>query len=259
MTAPDRTHRVHSPAQCGSATRLRITLLLCLAAVGIQTAEPALAAGGRVVAWGRNDEGQCAVPSSATNIVGIAATAIQTLALREDGTLLAWGNSPPADAGNLVRIAGDNFHAAGVRSDGTVVVWSSFPSVATVPPETTNIVDVAVGNSHVLALRQDGRVIAWGENAWGQLNVPASATNVVAISGGASHWLAVRQDGKVVAWGLTPEPETIVPAGLADVTVIAAGGNHSVALTGYSGSSVHVAPPGATAGSWPGETRTTAC
>ncbi len=295
-----------------------MTLLLCLAAVGIQTAGPALAAGGRVVAWGRNDEGQCAVPSSATNIVGIAATAIQTLALREDGTLLAWGSAPPGNAGDLVRIAGDNFHAAGVRSDGTVVVWSSFPSVATVPAEATNIVDVAVGNSHVLALRQDGRVIAWGENAWGQLNVPASATNVVqidaggvhgmalcadgrllvwgqiscvpagatnlmaiattfdrclalrrdgrvlewfayadlevppqatnvvAISGGASHWLAVRQDGKVVAWGLTPEPETIVPAGLADVTAIAGGGNHSVALTGYSGPSVHVAPPGAT-------------
>lgn len=226
MNAVNGTPRRPGVAPCGLADTLRMALLVCAVAAPLSAAKPARGAGGRVVAWGRNAEGQCTVPASATNIVGIAATAIQTLALREDGTLLAWGSSPPAGAGNLVRIAGDNFHAAGVRSDGTVGVWSSFPSVAAVPPEATNVVDVAVGNSHVLALRQDGRVIAWGENAWGQLNVPASATNVVQIDAGGVHGMALCADGRLLVWGQV----SYVPAAATNLMAIAATFDRCLAL-----------------------------
>lgn len=226
MNAVNGTWRRPRVAPGGLADKVRMALLVCAVAAPLSAEKLARAAGGRVVAWGRDAEGQCAVPSSATNIVGIAATAIQTLALREDGTLLAWGSPPPASSGKLVRIAGDNFHAAGVRSDGTVVVWSSFPSVATVPPEATNVVDVAVGNSHVLALRQNGRVIAWGENTWGQLNVPASATNVVQIDAGGVHGMALCADGRLLVWGQI----SYVPAAATNLMAIAATFDRCLAL-----------------------------
>jgi len=53
----------------------------------------ALKPDGTVVAWGVNDEGQCNVPSDLKNIIAIAAGAWHTVALRQDGTVVAWGGN----------------------------------------------------------------------------------------------------------------------------------------------------------------------
>src|SRR4051794_17321081 len=52
---------------------------------------PALA--GEVVAWGENDSGQISVPAGLTNVVAVAANVNHSLALRIDGTVVAWGDN----------------------------------------------------------------------------------------------------------------------------------------------------------------------
>ena len=51
----------------------------------------ALKEDGMVVAWGENDNNQCDVPSGLKDVVAIEAGGFHTLALKEDGTVVAWG------------------------------------------------------------------------------------------------------------------------------------------------------------------------
>ena len=53
----------------------------------------ALREDGTVVAWGRNTEGQTTVPPGLTNAVGITARGNQSLALLKNGTVTNWGNT----------------------------------------------------------------------------------------------------------------------------------------------------------------------
>src|SRR5258705_12131321 len=123
------------------------------------------ARGQNVIAWGANTQGQCNVPPSATNVIGVAAGGTFSVALRSDGSVISWG-------------------------------------VATNPPtDITNAIQIAAGYTHGLSLRADGTVAAWGNNSQNQIAVPPSATNVIAVAAGYNHSLALRNDGTVVAWG----------------------------------------------------------
>ena len=46
---------------------------------------------GSIVAWGRNDYGQCNVPSPNTNFVAVAGGKFYSIGLKEDGSIVAWG------------------------------------------------------------------------------------------------------------------------------------------------------------------------
>ena len=53
----------------------------------------ALKSDGTVVAWGANTLNQCTVPGDLTNAVAIAAGGLHSLAVRADGTLAVWGDN----------------------------------------------------------------------------------------------------------------------------------------------------------------------
>ena len=46
-----------------------------------------------VMAWGNNSFGQTVVPPTATNVLAVASGSGFSLALRTDGSVLAWGNN----------------------------------------------------------------------------------------------------------------------------------------------------------------------
>lgn len=162
-------------------------------------------AGNRVVAWGDNSYGQTNVPPSATNVLAIAAGATYSLALKADGTVIAWGQAGrtnvPTGLTNVAAIAAGGGQSLALKNDGTLVAWGVpyIPSITNIPTGLNNIVAIACGDAHNLALRVDGTVYAWGANYSGQTNIPADVTNVSAIVAGNTSNLAIRRDG--TAWG----------------------------------------------------------
>ena len=196
-----------------------------------------------LAALGENSFGQASPPLNATGLVAIAAGAWHSLALRADGSVLAWGNNDsgqtavPASTSNVLAIAAGGYHNLAITANGSVAGWGDNTySQSVVPSSATDVVAIAAGRWHSLALRLDGTVIAWGNNNSGQTKVPSDLTNVVAIAGGAYHSLALRDNGTVTAWGDNLDAEgffagqSMPPAGLNQVVAISAGDFHSVAV-----------------------------
>ena len=77
-------------------------------------------ADGKVVAWGKNWDGQASVPPGLTNAVAIAASGDHSLALRADGTLVAWGSQTNALPGlsNIIAIAAGGSHSLALVEGG---------------------------------------------------------------------------------------------------------------------------------------------
>ncbi|RPJ26424.1 MAG: hypothetical protein EHM35_14890, partial [Planctomycetaceae bacterium] len=152
--------------------------------------------------------------------------------------IIAWGDGPqtnvPSSATNVIAVAAAAHHSLGLRADGTVVGWGSGAG-AMVPNYTTNIVAIAVGSHHSLALLSNGTVRVWGVTAYGLGNIPASATNVVEIAAGDYMCLALKADGTIVGWGQdsyggTPASSPFVAAPHTNVLSITASPHDGFAL-----------------------------
>lgn len=176
----------------------------------------ALCEDGTVRTWGRNLNGQLGdgstsrrllpvqvVVSSAPlvyldNVRAVAAGAEHTIALKNGGTVWAWGAN-----------------ANGRLGDGTTTTrFMPVQVVHTLNPITYlgNVQAVTAGTAHTLALGANGRIWAWGANGSGQLGNGTTAQritpvelgsidNVNFIAAGGDHSLALKNDGTVWAWG----------------------------------------------------------
>ena len=264
----------------------------------------ALKADGSVIAWGYNGRSQLGIggPSAdraapavvaglgtGSGVVAVAAGGDHFLALKADGSVVAWGDgqygklglgvavdvqTAPAEVaglgpgGGVVAVAAGGQHSLALKADGTVLAWGHTvddpEGLGVLTPATvaglgpgSGVVALAAGGDHTLALRGDGAVLAWGENGAGQLGdggdvdrwSPGGVTGlgagsgVVALAAGAGHNLALRADGSVLAWGLnnkgqlgnggatpfTPTPIDYLPAG-SQVVALAGGLQHSLAV-----------------------------
>ncbi len=187
----------------------------------------------RVHAWGDNFEGQSTVPPNLDNAVALDGGYLHSLALRDDGTVVGWGDIPtPVDLTNVVvAMSCGSIHNLAVLVDGTVTAWGADNhGQSSVPPGLTNVVDVSGGIYHSLALTADGQVVAWGRNVAGESTVPSSLSNVVAIAAGEAYNLALLSNGTVTAWGSNSHGQSTVPAGLSNVVAISTCARHSLAL-----------------------------
>ncbi len=169
--------------------------------------------------------------------VAVAAGRAYVVAVRGDGTIVAWGTNVLGQFGRLhkqsgVRAVSANWlHTLLLMQDGTVAVfganWNDQNSVAS---GLVGVAEVAAGSNHSVALLSSGTVVAWGENAFGQTSVPNNLTNVKSIAAGASHTIALRQDGTIKVWGANWNGQNAVGEALTGVAAVAAGYEHSVAL-----------------------------
>ncbi|MFA6285846.1 MAG: chitobiase/beta-hexosaminidase C-terminal domain-containing protein [Opitutaceae bacterium] len=173
----------------------------------------ALKADGTVWGWGYNGSGQLGTnysPSSTNvpiragtiiNVIAISAGSWHVLALKNDGSVLAWGanysgqlgdntNSsrgfagPVTLTGQYTAIAAGYDHSAALRTDGTLFTWggndygqlgngttgTSVKLPATVPG-TSGITALAAGRHTVAVSPYSGIIVfqAWGSNGSGQL------------------------------------------------------------------------------------------
>ncbi|MGW5127729.1 RCC1 domain-containing protein, partial [Streptomyces sp. NPDC004069] len=185
---------------------------------------------GTVLAWGDNAFGElgdgtttnrdtpvrvCAPGRTApctrslTDVAAVDAGTNHSLALRRDGTVLAWGDN-----------------AGGQLGDGTTMNRDT-PVRVCAPGQTApctrflaGVVAISAHGGHSMALLRDGSVLAWGNNGSGQLGdgtttnrdtpvrvcapgqtAPCTRflTHVAAIDAGRTHALALGKDGTVLA------------------------------------------------------------
>ena len=228
----------------------------------------ALKADGTVIGWGRNDGGEATgTPSKATpyfgsgvvtldqavltNIVAIDGGGSFGLALRGDGTVVAWGNARVANAAkrfvsgelsDCQAIAAGRYHALVLEKNGTVFAWGSngrgeVTGTPGIPPGDdasgyvslnghllTDVRAIAAGSSASAALKADGTVVAWGNNERGQATVPTGLCNVVRVVTKGHHTLAIRLDGSAIGWGGDHWGQNDIPPILGPVTDITGGG-----------------------------------
>ncbi len=181
-----------------------------------------------------------AVTNTPIGLNGIRALAGGTghaVALRANGTVVAWGDNVFGQAtvpqiNDLVAsvAAGGNVSGAVLR-DGRAILWGSGIGQLLTPPEgLSGVRKLAIGNNHVLALKTDGTVVAWGSNAVGQTALPAGLDDAVDIAAGNQTSVILRRNGAVVALGGTGI--RTVPAAVTGVVAVAAGGTHALALRG---------------------------
>jgi alpha-tubulin suppressor-like RCC1 family protein len=202
-----------------------------------------LKTGGTLWAWGDNTSGQLGdsttTNKSSSTQVGTETdwTAVkggyapQTVAIKSNGTLWAWGNN-----------------SGGQLGDGTTVSKSSPTQVET----ATNWSTISAGDSHTVAIKTDGTLWAWGNNGYGQLGNGTTtqqyspiqigtATNWSAVAAGQFHTVAIKTDGTLWAWGwnlsgqlgdgtIADKPSPIQIGTAVNWSYVAAGYAHTIAL-----------------------------
>ncbi len=160
-----------------------------------------------------------------------------SLALRSDGSILAWGDNsfgqcdvPPPNS-NFVAVSGGFFHSLGLKSDGSVAAWgrNNFGQ-CTLPSANSNFVAVAGGDDHSLGLKSDGSVVVWGDNSQNEYTVPSPNADFVAVSGGAEYSVGLKSDGHIVAWGRNDLHQCDMPLTNADFVAVAGGRYHVAGL-----------------------------
>ena len=217
-----------------------LSLLLLGAWLGVLT--PQAQCAGTVVAWG--NPSQAPAPAGLNEVAAIAAGRDHNLALKNDGTVVAWGDNaygratvPAAAQSTVVAVAASIYHSVALKNNGRVVAWgyNDYGQTSVPGAALSGATAISAGYGHTVALKSDGSVVAWGLNSVGQTSVPVEAqSGVIAISAGQLQTVALKNDGTVVAWGKIYDGSnyvpTFVPPGLNGVIAIAAGDSHIAAL-----------------------------
>jgi protein kinase-like protein/Regulator of Chromosome Condensation (RCC1) repeat protein len=205
---------------------------------GERPREPSNFIVGRLTAFGSP------LPSRIDHAVAVAVAAARdefALALRRDGTVLAWGNNRfgqtnvPSGLNSIIAVAAGqgprSAHALALRSDGTVVGWGDNTfGQATPPPALTHVIAIAAGELFSIALAKNGRVIAWGNPGSKAVAVPKDLPPASAIAAGSDFSVALLRDGRIIAWGENDFGQCDVPQRAVHAVAIAVGTHHVLAL-----------------------------
>jgi alpha-tubulin suppressor-like RCC1 family protein len=180
-------------------------------------------------------------PPGLTNVTAISAGDNFSVALKDDGTVYAWGWNAfsklavPSNLSNVVMVSAGGFHGSALKNDGMVVNWGDpfFDASVVVPNDLSDVVDIAAGGQFNMALRRDATPVVWGSTnapSGYALDMPSGLSDVVDLAAGSYHAMVLKADGTVTAWGYNNWGQTDLPAGLSGVVAIDAGRAHSVAL-----------------------------
>jgi alpha-tubulin suppressor-like RCC1 family protein len=163
-----------------------------------------------------------------TNWKQVSVGALNTIAIKTDGTLWVWGQNNVGQLGdgttinqsspvqtvsggnNWKYISGGEGHYGAIKNDGTLWLWGynyngRLGDGTTVrkssPVQTvaggTNWKSVSCGGTHTAAIKMDGTLWMWGRNSYGQLgteSISSRSSPVQTITGG-NNWKQVSCSG----------------------------------------------------------------
>ncbi len=156
----------------------------------LPAAYAAITASGKVITFGRNTQGgdSSSVASAlSSGIVKVVATATAFSALKNDGTVVSWG-----------QVIDNNGLTANINTTGDANI---------VPPSSvtlTNCKDIIASANSFAALKNDGTVVYWGScKKWASAtSALVGVTKIKETYGFPSYaFIALRSDGHVVLWG----------------------------------------------------------
>ena len=185
-------------------------------------------------AWGADSAGQVSDLPVGTDYVVVAAGDAHGLALRSDGTVVAWGQNADGQckvpSGTYKAIgAGAGFSLA-IRPRGTISAWGDDDAgQVSAAPAGNDFVAVDGGLHFAVALRSDGTIVAWGDDRYGQVSGTPADNDFVAVVAGDAHAVALRSDGSLASWGYWAAVEGMPTTGT--YAAVSAGGNQCLALT----------------------------
>ncbi len=183
--------------------------------------------------WGRDNYGQITDIPDGSDFVSIASGGDHSVAIRQDGSLVAWGYNVYGECNvpagfDYVKVSVGRNHSIALKEDNTIVAWGRDWNDVLAVPAGNDFVDISAGYQHNLALRDDGSIVGWGNNNYGQVTVPFG-NDYVAVEAGGYHSVALRENGTITAWGRNWHNVLNVPAGN-DFVAISAGYYQSMAL-----------------------------
>ncbi len=175
----------------------------------------ALKGDGTVWAWGYNKYGQLGNNTTVTteipvqvkgkngegflsDIQMIASGSNHVLALKQDGTVWAWGYNNYGQLGDNTQIT--KYTPVQVLSEDAT-------------EELKDIIYIAAGTNFSVAVNKQGEVWTWGQNDYGQLGdgsktakytpvrVKANLSGIIKVACGYRHTVALKSDGSVYTWG----------------------------------------------------------
>jgi hypothetical protein len=185
----------------------------------------------------KNESGQANIPGGLGDVVSVATGHKHSVALKNNGTIMAWGGNSegettvPAGLSGVIAIAASRFFSLALKNDQTVVGRGENSDGECTPPSgLSGVVSIAAGYKHALAVKSDGTVVGWGRNVEGQVTPPSGLSGIISVAGGQSHSIALRSDHTVVGWGDNSFGQSSPPSGLNTIVAISAGAYHSLAL-----------------------------
>ena len=106
--------------------------------------------------------------------------------------------------GKFTHIAATSKAFAAIREDGTVVDWGnlSYRSGQELPTFEAKAIGLSGGLYHLTALLENGKIVSWGVKDQGQIKVPATAVNVKSINSGYYQNYFETADGNLQAFGM---------------------------------------------------------
>jgi len=179
------------------------------------------------------------------NAVDVAAGQFFSLGLKDDGTLLSWGqySNLPTPNANFTTIACGISHKLALKSNGMVIAWgSNIVGECDVPNPNTDFVAITAGGfeegslygvigvGFSAGLKSDGSIIVWGDDTFGQHTVPVPNSGFSDLKAGSTHLLALRTNGSICGWGSNGYGQLNVPVPNSDYVEIAAGFDFSLGL-----------------------------
>ena len=165
----------------------------------------AIKSDGTLWSWGDNGDGQLGDNSTNNSVVPVQENSqstdwssidvgyFHTSAIKNDGTLWAWGKNGDGQLGDNSTVT----KSVPVQEDSKSTDWSS----------------IRAGWSHTSAIKSDGTLWSWGKNEDGQLGDNSTVTKVVpvqedskstdwaSVTAGFIHALAIKSDGTLWSWG----------------------------------------------------------